>query len=186
MKKTLALIGAGIGALVATAAMAADYGYGGAGYSGPYLGVSAGQLYYNEQGLAQMSPTILMFRGGEQFSPYLAAEGRIGTNVSGGSAFGYHINAQAIYAGYVKGILPFSPLISGYVLAGLGGAQWHRNYPDYNSNDIGLSFGVGAEFNLSSAASVDVEWARLTSGSNDHDRYGYSANQLTFGVNWRF
>jgi hypothetical protein len=143
-----------------------------------------GQLQYDEDGLAQMSPTILMIRGGEQFSPYLAVEGRLGTNVNGGSAFGYHINAQAIYAGYVKGILPFSPLISGYALAGLGGADWHRNYPDYNSGDIALSFGVGAEFNLSSAAALDVEWGRLTSGTNDHDRYGYSANELTFGVNW--
>ena len=189
MKKIVALLGVGLGALVSTAAMAANYGYG-SGYGsandyGTYLGASAGQLQYNEEGLAQMSPTIALFRIGEQFSPYLAIEGRIGTNVSGGSAYGYHINAQAIYAGYVKGMLPFSPWLSGYVLAGLGGAKWHRNYPDYNSSDIALSFGVGAEFNLGGNAAVDVEWARLTNGSNDHGRYGYSANQLTFGVNWR-
>ncbi|MGH8141227.1 MAG: outer membrane beta-barrel protein [Steroidobacteraceae bacterium] len=186
MNKTLVLISAAFGVLASAAAGAANYGYGGAGdYAAPYLGASVGQLQYDENNLGQMSPTILMIRGGEQFSPYLAVEARLGTNVNGGSAFGYHINAQALYGAYVKGILPFSPLISGYVLAGLGGAVWHRNYPDYNSGDIALSFGVGAEFNLSSAAALDVEWGRLTSGTNDRDRYGYVANELTFGVNWR-
>jgi hypothetical protein len=186
VNKKIVLIGTAIGALASTAALAAPYRGSSAGYdSGTYLGASAGQLQYNEEGLGQMTPTILMLRIGQQFSPYLAIEGRIGTNVSGGSAYGYHVNAQAIYAGYVKGMLPLSPWVSGYALAGLGGAAWHRNYTDYNSNDIALSFGVGAEFYLGGNASVNVEWARLTSGSNDHGQYGYSANELTFGVNWR-
>ncbi len=184
MKKTLALIGVGIGVLTSSAAMAGGYGYGRANDYGPYIGASAGQLEYNEEGLGQMTPTILMLRGGQQFSPYLAVEGRLGTNVSGGSAYGYHINAQAIYAAYVKGMVPFSPWVSGYVLAGLGGAEWHRNYSAFNSGDVALSFGVGAEFNLGGNASVDVEWARLTNGSNDQNRYSYSANEVTFGVNW--
>ena len=193
MKNKLVSAGLGLGiglmALGSTAALAQqpyydnDYGL--------YLGASAGELMYNEQGLPQMNPTIGEFRVGQQFSQYLAIEGRIGTSVSGGRTYaygqGYHVNAQAIYGAYVKGMLPFNPWISGYAIAGLGGAQWHRDYPSYNSNDVGLSFGVGAEFHLGGNASFDVEWARLTNGTNPSDgyNYSYSANQLTFGVNWR-
>jgi hypothetical protein len=185
IKKPLA-IGLGFGALISGAAMAAEpygngYGYG-SGYSGTYIGASAGEVLYNESGLSQMAPTILLVHIGQQFSPYLAVEGRVGTSVSGGYAYGYHVNAQAIYAGYVKGMLPVSPWFSPYALLGLGGAQWHRNYPDYNTNDVGVSFGVGGELYLGGGASLDFEWARLTNGSNTG--YNYTADQLTFGVNW--
>lgn len=187
------LFGLGLGALgiVACGVASAQQPYYGNDY-GTYLGASVGEIMYNEEGLPQMNPTIAEFRIGQQFSQYLAVEGRIGTSVSGGSTYaygeGYRVNAQAIYAAYVKGMLPFSPWISGYAIAGLGGAQWHRDYPSYDTNDIAISFGFGAEFRVGGNASLDLEWARLTSGTNPAygADYGYNANQLTFGVNWRF
>jgi opacity protein-like surface antigen len=182
VQKKLAFIAAAVGAFGSTAVLAAtpNYGYGGYGL---YMGASAGALYYNEEGLAQMVPTILDFHIGQQFNQYLAIEARLGTNVSGGSAFGSHINSNVIYGGYIKGLYPLNPWFSVYGIAGLGGADWHRNYPHYNSNDIGLSFGVGGEFNVGGNAAVNVEWARLTSG--DNGSFGYSADTLMFGVNWR-
>lgn len=139
---------------------------------------------YDEQGLAEMNPTIALFHIGQQFNPYLGIEGRIGTNVSGGSAYGYHVDAQVIYAGYIRGTVPINPWVSAYGLLGLGGVQWHRNYDQDSSNDVAVSFGVGAQFNVGGNAALTLEWARLTSGNNAG--YGYDANQLTFGVNWRF
>jgi hypothetical protein len=182
VSKKLLVIGLGCGALITTAAMAADpYGYG-SGYSGLYLGASAGEVLYNERGLPQMAPTIVLFRIGQQFSPYVAIEGRIGTSVNGGYAYGYHIDAQALYAGYVKGMLPVSPWFSGYAIAGLDGAEWHRNYSDFNSSDTGVSYGVGGEFYLGGGAALNLEWAHLTNGNNTG--YDFTADQLTFGVNW--
>jgi len=185
IKKALT-IALSCGALISSAALAAgpygyDYGYGSA-YRGTYVGVSAGEVLYNESGLDQMAPTVLLVHLGQQFSPYLAVEGRVGTSVNGGYADGYHINAQVLYAGYVKGMLPVSPWFSPYALLGIGGAQWHRNYPDFNSNDAGVSFGVGGELYLGGGAALDFEWTRLTNGSNTG--YNYTADQLTFGVNW--
>lgn len=183
MNRKLALLGLGFTAFASSAALAAGgYGYGGGSDYGLYLGASAGELLYDESGLPQMTPTILLLRIGQQFSPYLAVEGRVGTSVNGGYAYGYHVDAQALYAGYVKGLLPFSPWVSGYALAGLGGAEWHRNYSDFNSSDIGVSFGFGAEFNLGGGAAIDLEWARLVNGNNAG--YDYNADELTFGVNW--
>ena len=177
-------IGVGIGVLVSTGAMAAGrYGYGyGSEYSGLYVGVSAGEVLYNEEGLNQMAPTILLLHIGQQFSPFVAIEGRLGTSVNGGSADGYHINGQLLYGGYIKGMLPVNPWFSPYAIVGLGGAQWHRNYPDYNTNDVAVSYGVGGDFNLGGGASLNLEWARLTTGNNVG--YDYNADQLTFGINW--
>ncbi|HEX4052548.1 MAG TPA: porin family protein [Steroidobacteraceae bacterium] len=190
MKKTVVCMSlAVLAAAGSTAALAQPrygYGYGGAAGSdfGPYFGVSAGELLYNEQGLAQMSPTIALLHFGQQFNPYLGIEGRLGTNVSGGSAYGYHINSQVIYAGYIRGTFPINPLFSAYGLLGLGGAQWHRNYPDHDSNDVAVSFGIGAQLNVAGNTALTLEWARLTDGNNAG--FGYTADQLTFGVNWRF
>jgi len=176
-------IGLGIGVMMCTAAMAAGpYSYG-SEYNGVYFGASAGEVLYNEQGLSQMAPTILLFHIGQQFSPFVAIEGRVGTSVNGGDADGYRINAQLLYAGYIKGMLPLNPWVAPYALLGLGGAQWHRNYPDFNSNDVGISFGIGSEFYLGGGASLNLEWARLNTGNNVG--YDYTADQLTFGVNWR-
>ena len=78
------------GVLASGAAMAAgpyQYGYG-PDYSGTYIGVSAGEVLYNESGLNQMAPTILLVRLGQQFSPYLAVEGRVGTTRLGTRGMG--------------------------------------------------------------------------------------------------
>lgn len=187
LAKRLLALGAACGALLSSAAMAAPYGYGygpGPSYVGPYLGASVGEVLYNEEGLSQLAPTIVMFRMGQQFSPYLAIEGRIGTSVNRGDADGFHVDGRVLYAGYVKGMLPLNPWFAPYAIAGIGGANWHRNYPDFDSNDVGVSFGFGGEFYLGGGAALNVEWARLVRG--DNLGFSYDANQLTFGVNWRF
>jgi opacity protein-like surface antigen len=152
----------------------------------PYVGVSAGWLNYDEEGLDTLSPTILVVRFGQQFTPYVGVEARLGTSIRGDETDdGFRINAQAIYAGYVKGSIPFSPSFSGYGLAGVAGVQLHRNYPESDTNDAGFSVGLGVEYQLGGGASLNAEWVRLTTGTND-DIYDYTADQLTFGVNWRW
>jgi opacity protein-like surface antigen len=174
----------GLCALASSGAMAAGYdSSSGPGYGGLYFGASAGAAFYNEQGIPQLTPSVAMFRVGEQFNPYLAIEGRVGTSISGGWSEGNHVDLNAIYGGYIKGMLPLNPWFSPYAIAGVGGAQIHRNYPDFNTDDAGLSFGGGVEFNLGGGASVNVEWARLIDNGNNIG-YNYTTDLLTFGVNW--
>ena len=103
--------------------------------------------------------------------------------IDGGHWHGYRVDPQFIYAGYIKGIYP---LILGRPVCALGsgGAQWHRNYDSDSSNDAGLSFGVGLQFNVAGNTALTLEWARLTSG--DNVGYHYDADTFTFGVDWRF
>ena len=187
VSKIVAAVGLGIGAMLSSAAMAYDrYGYGGGAYdydSGFYIGANAGEIVYKEQGLAAMAPGVAFLNIGQQFNPYLALEGRIGGGFSGDNFDFYHVDVPLMYGGYVKGTLPLAPWFSAYAIAGVGGLQLHRNYPDFNSNNVGFSGGLGAEFRLYGGASVHAEWARLDSGNNDG--YDFTVDQLSVGVSWR-
>jgi hypothetical protein len=157
----------------------ADYsGYGG----GFYIGASAGEIFYKEQGLDTIAPSVAFLQIGEQFNPYLAIEGRLGTGITGDQFNFFHVDVPLVYGGYVKGMLPVTPWFSGYAIAGVGGVQLHRNYPEFSSNDVGLSLGLGGELTLYGGARLHAEWARLDSGTNDG--FGYTVDQLSVGVSW--
>ena len=189
MNKVAVIIGSGIVALACATAQA-DERYGGSGYSraaygnGLYFGASVGQLIYAEDGLDTMRPTIIEARLGQEINRYLAIEGRIGGGLSGADAGGATTNAQFMYAGYAKGILPLTPIFSGYGILGIAGVQLHHNYPEFNTADTGFSYGIGAELKLSPETSLTLEWARVTDGSNAG--FYYTADKLAFGVNVRF
>jgi Outer membrane protein beta-barrel domain len=188
VSRTIAALALSLSAVLSTAAMAANgygYGYDGAAYdydSGFYIGANAGEIFYKERGLDTMVPGVAFMNIGEQFNPYLAIEGRIGAGIVGDQFRFYHVDVPLVYGGYVKGILPLTPWFSGYAIAGVGGVQLHRNYPDFNSNDAGFSVGLGGEFTLYGGARVHAEWARLDSGTNDG--FGYTVDQLSVGLSW--
>ena len=194
MKKVASIVGLGLAVLFTSSAMAAGpYGYPDRyshadDYFGFYMGASAGSLIYKEQGLDTITPTILQFHFGQQFSPFIAIEGRIGFGINDDNDHGFAVNAEAVYGGYVKGILPIGPAFSLYGLGGVAGTQIHRNYPDFHSSDAGLSYGAGMEAHLGGGASLNAEWVRLTKGTNNnvYNLFDYTVDQLMFGVNWRF
>lgn len=152
---------------------------------GVYVGAAAGYAIYKEDGIDTLTPPIIELRIGRQFSPYLAVEGRLGTGINNDESHGYRINVERVYGGYAKGMLPISPTFSLYGLAGVAGVRLHRNYPDFNGNEAGLSFGFGGQFKVGGGASLDLEWVRLVSGTNDR-YYDFTTDQATFGVNWHW
>jgi hypothetical protein len=185
VRKQLIVIAASVGALASASAFAqSGYGYGQPyDYSHVYLGAGFGELIYSEDGLNTINPTIGYFKVGEQFNPYLAVEARVGTGFGRAQSDGNSINVNALYSGYIKGIVPLAPQFSIYGLAGLSGADLHRNYPDYDTTDGTFSLGGGVEFKLGGGASLDAEFTRAAAGTNAG--YNYTADALTVGVNWR-
>jgi opacity protein-like surface antigen len=148
----------------------------------PYLGVSAGALRYDEEGLNPITPSLAFARVGIPIAQNLAIEGRVGTGVNSADDNGYSIDVRSILGGYLKGSLPISPVFSLYGLAGVGRLELHRNFGDSSSTDTGFSFGVGADFNLRSNVSLSLEWTRLPGGNNAG--FSYDSNVFTAGVNW--
>src|SRR6204780_3884317 len=74
-----------------------------------------------ERGLDTIVPGVAFMNIGEQFNPYLAIEGRLGTGFVGDQFRFYHVDVPLVYGGYVKGMLPLTPWFSGYAIAGVGG-----------------------------------------------------------------
>jgi len=184
MNKLLVAIIAGLATLAGTSAQAQEH-YAPSPYgNGMYFGGSIGQLIYSEDGLDTMRPAIIEARLGQDINRYLAIEGRFGTGFAHDVSHGAETSAQLIYGGYVKGILPLTPVFSAYGLAGIGGAELHHNYPEFSTTDTGFSFGIGGEFRVGHQTSLTLEWLRLTTGNNAG--FDYSADQFTFGVNWHF
>ncbi|HUO96144.1 MAG TPA: porin family protein [Steroidobacteraceae bacterium] len=184
MNKTLLSIGLAVSLLAGAAAHADPRYYAPTYPGGLYFGMSAGELIYKEDGLDTMRPGFAEFRIGQEINPYLAIEGRVGGGLGRDDVNGFSTNVDLMYGAYAKGILPLSPFVSAYGLAGVGGVQLHHNYPDFNHNDAGFSYGLGAEFKVARGTGLTLEWLRVTDGSNQG--FYYTADQVAVGVNWRF
>ena len=192
MNRTIPFLICALAVGAAGAATAGDYGrggYGRGGYgrdydSGAYAGISLGQLRYNEEGLDTITPATGMFVLGAALSPNLAIEGRIGVGLGHADTNTYGLDVNSIYAGYLKGSLPLSPGFSLYGLAGVAGVDLKRDFGLVNAHDTGLSFGLGAKFDLAGNTSLNVEWVRLATGNNLG--YDYSVDQASIGLAWRF
>jgi len=176
------------GALAATTAMAGGYyDHGRRGYEdnySAYVGLNIGELRYSEDGLNTITPTVALLRIGAPLSPNLGIEARAGGSFGNASTDGYALTVQSMYAGYLKGSLPLAPGFSLYALGGLAAVNLQRDFGLGDSRDTGLSFGLGADFDLRGGATLDVEWARLPGGNNLG--YDYSNDMATLGVAWRF
>lgn len=155
-----------------------DYGMG------PYAGVSFGQVRYNEDGLATITPATGMFVLGASLSPNLAVEGRVGTGFGSSSTDSYGVQVNSLVAGYLKGSLPLTPGVAVYGLGGLASVDFKRDFGLVNAHDNGFSYGLGVDFDLAGSSRLNVEWTRLATGNNLG--YDYNVDQLAIGVAWRF
>lgn len=152
--------------------------------AGPYVGLSIGQLRYNEDTLDTITPTAVTATIGARLSPYVAVEGRIGGGVGRTDVNSYGVDVRSLYAGYIKGIVPVSPVWSIYGLGGVAGLKVKRDFGQVESRDSGFSYGIGMEFGLPRGASINVEYTRLATGSNEG--YDYNVDMASVGVAWRF
>jgi opacity protein-like surface antigen len=191
MKLVNSVLAVTIGALAAGTAAAYDSGgrdsYG-RGYDrgfsfGPYIGVSVGQLRYNEEGLDTITPTTAMFVIGAPLSPNLAVEGRIGRGLITADTNTYGIEVNSLFAGYLKGSLPLASGVSLYGLGGVASVDYQRDFGLVNAHDSGFTYGLGVDFDLASRTRLNLEWTRLATG--DNLGYDYHIDQAAIGVVWR-
>lgn len=151
---------------------------------GPYIGVNIGQLRYEEYGLDTITPAVVTATLGVQVHPNIAIEGRIGGGLGRTDVNSYGVDVRSVYAGYLKGIVPLSPVFSIYGLGGVAGVDLKRDFGAPRARDNGFSYGLGMDFNLPRGARINVEYTRLLTGNNDG--YDYNVNMASVGVAWRF
>lgn len=157
---------------------------GGFGTRNPYVGASIGLLRYDEDGLPTVSPSAIVFRAGLPLSSFFAIEGRLGTGLSSDETNGNSVSVGTLAAAYAKASLALDPEFSVYGVAGIASVNLHRNFGDGGTTDTGLSAGIGGDFRLQRALSLNFEWTHLPGGTDAG--YSYASNLFSVGVNYRF
>ena len=147
-----------------------------------YVGASVSRFDVSVDGLSNTKPSAVTLKLGEQMSPNLAFEARLGKGLSSDSVNGLDLKVNTYYGIYGKGILPVTNDFSAYGL--LGYSRGKVTVGPNSATDGGLSYGLGAEYMLTKNASVGLEWARLFRGSVGGA--DYRVNGLSLGVGYKF
>jgi outer membrane immunogenic protein len=152
--------------------------------SGMYAGFNFSSVSYEESGRGTAKPTAIGIKLGKEFNPNFAAEGRFGTGLSDdnlGSSVS-DVSVDYYLGAYAKGILPLSPRIALYGLAGVtyGKLSASGGSLRLSSSDADFSYGFGMDFGIGASTALNVEWMRMFEGS------GYSLDALSIGLNFSF
>ena len=172
-------------AAISTIAIAPAHAQQSAPASGStYAGITFSQVDYQESGRGTAKPTAIGARLGKVVNQNFAIEGRFGTGLSDdnlGSA-AQDVSVDFLLGAYAKGILPLTPGIALYGIAGVtyGDLSAGGGGLRFSESDADFSYGFGADFNIGATTSLNIEWARLFESS------GYKLDAITFGVNFRF
>lgn len=185
MKRYTKLLASAVGATVlAAAATAPAQAQQSQSQQGYYAGVSVSTLNYEESGAGTAKPTAIGVKLGREINKNFAIEGRFGTGLSddniGGS--GVEVSLDYYLGAYAKGILPLTPRIALYGLAGVtyGELSASAGGLRMSGSDSDFSYGFGADFGIGATTSINVEWARVFEGT------GYKLDAISVGLNFNF
>jgi opacity protein-like surface antigen len=153
---------------------------------GLYVGGSLSRVEVRVDGLSTAKPTALGVRLGNQFSPNLAVEARLGKGITDDTVNGVKVEIDTYYGIYAKGILPMTNLFSAYGLLGYSRGEVTRSGPGGSASDwdSDVSYGLGVDFAITKNTTINVEWARMFKGSIAGANY--KVNALSLGANYRF
>jgi|TARA_A100001391_G_scaffold198904_2_gene181153 opacity protein-like surface antigen len=111
----------------------------------------------------------LRLRGGAQFNEFFALEGHLGTGGSDGN-----VELDYLAGVYAKGILPVSPDVRLYGLAGVTEVDFDRD------RESGFSYGAGAEVDIADNLALGADYMRYL------DKSAYDFDAASIGLRYRF
>jgi len=183
MKQSTKLL-AGVFAATVLAAATAAPAQAQQGQSPYYAGITYSTLNYDESGSGTAKPSAIGVKIGREINKNFALETRFGTGLSDDNIgnSGVEVSLDYYLGAYAKGILPLSPRIALYGLAGVTYGELSANGGGLrlSGGDSDFSYGFGADFGIGATTSVNVEWARLFEGS------GYKLDAISVGLNFKF
>ncbi|MBZ2188012.1 porin family protein [Alcanivorax sp. JB21] len=146
----------------------------------PYLGINAAALRYElPNDTKDLRPYAVHVRTGIEFNEFLGLEGRLGTGISSDrrsrNGVREKVQTEWLAAAFVKLSIPVNQGMGRpYLLGGHTHTQQRitRDQPlligsvrERRREDLhGLSFGGGADFMLSEAVALNMEYVRYTDG----------------------
>lgn len=178
MKAKHILLGCALAALSANALADADKTGRG------YLGAIYTAVKVSPEGDSDIDLGGLGVRGGYYFNKYFSVEGRLSFGVSDDTVQGETVELDSLFGIYAVGHWPLSDQFQLYGL--IGGSKLEVKAPQGSEDDSGLSYGVGAEFDMTNNWSLGVEY---TSYLQDGEVYGgnkFDATGLGVTLNYIF
>jgi outer membrane immunogenic protein len=183
MKAKHVLLGCALVALSANALAADKTGRG-------YVGVGYSMFTVSPQFLPDFDLSSLGIRGGYYFNKYFSVEGRIGFGVGDDTqnipGFGdITLEMDTMFGVYAVGHIPLTDRFQLYGLAGLTSADStfkSPGFPDESESETDLSFGVGAEFDMTKNWSLAVEYTSYFRDAEIDDSGGIEYDSDGFGI----
>ena len=192
MKAKHILLGCALAALSANAVAADKTGKG-------YVGVGYSMMTVSPELLGDYDLSALGVRGGYFFNKYFSVEGRLAfgigddskTYTDGIDFVTLKLELDNSIGVYALGHIPVSDQFELYGLIGFtqvevtGSASGTLGSGSDSYSDSDLSFGVGAEFNMTPALSLGLEYTSyITDGEIEFLKY--DADAINFAVNFYF
>lgn len=166
-----------------------------------YVGaqISATELKESEAGnSASFDFTTLSALAGYHFTPYIAAEVRLGTGVKGESYreldYSEKLSVDLQTLLLLKGTVPINDMFSLYGVAGYGSTKfkYQERSTGFSFSETetinGLAWGVGAGFRVTPRLTATLEYLQLPDEKFSDGPYNFKlkTNNLTLGVNYQF
>ncbi len=159
-----------------------------------YMGAQYAVFTYSESGFPDFNPTGLIVRGGYFFNKHFSLEGRLGFGISDDSneitiaplgIFEATLEVDNMFGVYGVGHLPVSQRVDLYGLFGYSKAEASAAVPSVpganaSGDESDLSLGVGADFLLTDAFSLNIEYTSYI-GKSEFDLKAFA-----LGVNYYF
>ena len=161
-----------------------------------YVGVGYSMVTVSPEYISDFDLTTLGVRGGYYFNKYFSVEGRLGLGIGDDtqtiSGFGdITLEMDTMLGVYAVGHIPLTDQFALYGLAGLTMADStykSPGFPDESESETDLSFGVGAEFDMTKNWSLAVEYTSYFRDAEIDDSGGieYDADGFGIAVNYIF
>lgn len=159
-----------------------------AGDTKNYFGAQYAMGEYDEAGFPVANPTAVVLRGGTFINKNFSVEGRFGFGLGDGSVtysgVPVDLAVDSLFGAYALGHLPINKVMSIYGAIGYTSGELTATVPGttiaVTESDSGMSFGLGADFNVSEKMAINVEYM------NYLNETGYTFSALAVGLTGSF
>ena len=148
-----------------------------------YVGAGFNQLNIDIDGGQSLNPTAINLIVGTEVTPNFAVEARLYTSLADDSirvnnTTSVDIGLDHAEGVYAKGILPINEQVSAYGLLGYTNGALKAsvgNTSVTSDDDSDVSYGAGMTFKVNKQVGINLEYARMFTGSDYHiDNIGAS------------
>lgn len=165
------------GVMCASAQVMAEGAYVGMDYSIVKADITAD--WY--AGKFSADPTALRFKVGTGINQNFAVEGYFATGLSEDTIEGdLEAEVDSMFGIAAKGIIPASESFALYGKLGFAKVTFEDSVGDKYKGD-GLEYGVGAQFNVSEAAAIVLEYSFLPDADNDYWEIDVESEVISIG-----